>query len=83
MKFIADAAIDHVAQGSTTVHVHVIFVLEELNLGPRHSFCHRLVPNIHRVVHFCDRLGCVAHGERVHFMAQADELDDRSTWSRS
>ena len=77
VKFRADAAIDHVCPGSTIVHAHELLVLEALNLGPRHTYCHRLVPHIHRVVHSWDRLGCVAHGERVHFMAQADELDDR------
>ena len=77
MKFRADAAIDHVGQGSTIVNAHVIIVLESLNLGPRHIFCHCLVPHIYRVVYSWDRLGCVAHGERIHFMAQAYELDDR------
>ena len=77
MKFRADGAIDHVCQGSTILHALVILVLEALNLGPRHTFCHRLVPHIHRVVHSWDGLGCVAHGLRVHFRAQTDELDDR------
>ena len=77
MKFRADAAIDHIGQGSTIVHAHVILVLEAFNLEPRHTFCHRLVPHIHRIVDSWDRLGCVAHGERVHFRAQAYKLDDR------
>ena len=77
MKFRADAAIHHVGQGSTIVNAHVILVLKALNLKPRHTFCHRLVPHIHRVVDSWDRLGCVAQGERVHFRAQAYKLDDR------
>ena len=77
MKFRANAAMNHVGQGSTIVHAHVILVLEAFYLGPCHIFCHRLMPNIHLVVNSWDRLGCVAHGERVHFRAQADELDDR------
>ena len=77
MKFRADAAIDHVGQGSTIVHAHVILVLKALDLGARHTLRHRLVTYVHRVIHPWDRLGSVAHGERVHFRAQADELDDR------
>ena len=77
VEFRADAAIDYVCQGSTIVHAHVILVLEPLDLGPRHALCNRLVPHVHRVVHPCDGLKCVAHGERVHFKAKVDELDDR------
>ena len=77
MTFRADAAIGHVGQDSTIVHAQVILVLEAFNLGPRHTFCHRLVPHNHGVVHSCDGLGCVAHGERLHLRTQADELDDR------
>ena len=77
MEFRAVAAIDYVCQGSTIVHAQVIFVLEALDLGPRHTLCHSLVPHIHRVVDSWDGLGCVAHGERVHLRAQTDELDDR------
>ena len=54
-------------------------MLEVLDLGARHTFRHRLVPYVNRVVHPRDGLGCVSHGERVHFRAQADKLDDRST----
>ena len=77
MKFIADAAIDHVGQGSTIVHAHVILVLEALNMGPRHTICHRLVCYIHRIVHPWGGLGCFTHCKRLHLRAQADELDDR------
>ena len=77
VEFRTDAAIDHVGQGSTIVHAHVIFVLKALDLGARHALCYSLVPHIHRVVHSWDWLGCVAHGERVHIRAQADDLDDR------
>ena len=77
MKIRADAAIDHVNQSSTSVHAHVILVLEALDLRPRHAICHSLVPHIHRVVHSWDGLGCVAHGEQVHLRAQANELDDQ------
>ena len=76
VKFKADAAIEHVAQGSTIVHAYVIFVLKALDVGARHVVCYSYVPHIHRVVHSWDGLGCVAHGERVHLRAQADELDD-------
>ena len=76
MKFRAYAAIDHVCQGSTIVHAHVILVLEALDLASRHTLRHRLVPYVHWIVHPWDKLGCVAHGERVHLRAQADELDD-------
>ena len=74
--FGADAAIDHVGQSSTIVHAHVILVLEALNLGPRHTFRHRLVYYVYRVVHPWNGLGCVTHGERVHIRAKADELNN-------
>ena len=77
MKFTADAAIDHVGQGSTIVHTHIILVIEALDLRPRHALCLSFVPHIHRVVNFWDGLGCVAHSERVHLRAQIDEIDDR------
>ena len=77
MEFRADAAIDYVGQGSTIVHAHVIFVLEALDLGPRHTIRHSLMCYIHLVVNSWDGLRCVAHGERVHFRTQANELDDR------
>ena len=77
MEFETDAAIDYVCQSSTIVHAHIILVLEALDLGPRSALCQSLVPHIHRVFHSLDRLGCVAHGERVHLRAQADKLDDR------
>ena len=51
VEFRANAAIDHVVQGYTMVHVHVIFVLETLDLGARHTLCHRLLPHINRLVH--------------------------------
>ena len=77
MEFRADAAINYVGKGSTIVYAHVILVLKALDLGARHTFCHRLVTHIHRVVHPWDWLPCIAHGERVHLRAQADKLDDR------
>ena len=52
-------------------------MLKALNLGTRHTLHHRLVPYIHRVIHPWDRLRGVAHDERVHFRAQANELDYR------
>ena len=72
MEFIADAMIHHVGNGSTIVHAHVIFVLVALDLGARNTFCYRLVPHIHLVVYLRDRLGCVAHGNRVQLRAQAE-----------
>ena len=77
MEFRADAAIDHVNQGSTIVHLYVILVIEALDLGARNTLCHRLVPHIHLLVHPWDKHGCVEDGKRVHFRAQVDELDDR------
>ena len=77
MEFRADAAIDHVGQGSTIEHAHVIIVLKALALGARHTLRHRLVPYVHRVIHPWDRLGGLTHCERVHFRAQAYELDYR------
>ena len=77
MKFRADAVIDHVGQGSTIVHAHVILVLEPFDLGARHTLRHRLVPYDHLVFHPWNRLGCVAHFERVHFRGHADKLDDQ------
>ena len=56
MKFRADAAIDHVGQGSTVVHAHEILMLEALYLGPRHTLRHRRVPYIHLVIHPMDGL---------------------------
>ena len=35
------------------------------------------MPYVLRIIHPRDGLGCVAHGERVHFRAQANELDYR------
>ena len=77
MKLRADAAIDYVGQGSTIVHAHVILVLEAFDLGERHTLRHRLMFNVHRVIHPRNGLGCVAHGERIHFRAEANELDYR------
>ena len=77
MEFRADAAIDHVSQGSTIEHAHVILVLKAFDLGARHTIRHRLVPYVHRVIYSWDRLGGVADGERVHFSAQTNELDYR------
>ena len=54
MEIRANAAIDYVCQGFTIVHAHEIFVLELLDLGPRHTLRHRLICYIHRVVHSCD-----------------------------
>ena len=56
VKFRADAAIDYVCKGSTSVHAHVIIVLKALDLGPHHTFCYRLGTHIHRVVHPWDWL---------------------------
>ena len=77
VEFRADAAIDHVGQGSTIERAHVILVLKALDLGARHTVRHRLVPYVNRVIYFLDRLRGVAHGERVHFRAQANKLDYR------
>ena len=77
MEFKVDAAIDHVGHGFTIEHAHVILVLKALDLGARHTLCPRLVPYVHRVIHARNGLGCVAHCERVHFRAQANELDNR------
>ena len=65
MELRTDAASDHVGQGSAIVHAHVILVFEALDLAARHTLRHRLVSYVHRVVHPWDRLGCVAHIERV------------------
>ena len=75
MEFRTNAAIDHIRQGSTIEHAHVILVLEALDLGARDTVCHCLVPYVHRVIYPRNGLGCVAHGERVHFRAHANELD--------
>ena len=77
MEFRADAVIDHVGQGSTTEHAHVILVHEALDLGARHTLCHRLVPYVHREIHPRDGLECGAYGERVHFRAKANRFDYR------
>ena len=58
-------------------HADLILVLETLDLGVSHILRHSLMPYVHRVVYLWDGLGCVAHGERVHFRAQANELDGR------
>ena len=50
VKFGADAAIDHIGQGSTIEHAHVVLVFEVIDLGLRHTLCHRLVPHIYWVV---------------------------------
>ena len=42
---------------------------------------HRLMCYVHQVVHSWNGLLCVAHGERIHFTAQANELDVRITFS--
>ena len=76
MKCRANALIVHFGQGSTIVHEHVILVLEALDFGAGDTLCHRFVPNIYQVIHFWNGFGCVAHGERVHHKAQAEELDD-------
>ena len=75
MEFGADAVIDHVGQCSTIEHAHVILVLEALDLGARHTLRQCLVPHVHQVIHPMDGLGCIAHGEQVHFKAQANKLD--------
>ena len=75
VEFRTNAAIDHVVQGYTIVHAHVIFVRETLDLGARHTLCHCIVPHINRVVHLWYELGCVAQGQRVHLRAQTKELD--------
>ena len=77
MEFGADAAIDYIGQSSTIKHAHFILVLEALNLRARHTLRHRLVFYVNLVFHFRHGLGCVAHDERVHFRAQANELDNR------
>ena len=77
MEFRANAAIDHVGQGSTVEHAYIILVLEALDLGARHTLRHRLVSYVLVVIHPWDRLGGVGHGERVHFRAQANKLDYR------
>ena len=79
VEFGANAAIDHVGLISTVVHPHVVFMLEALDLGARHTLSHRLVPRVHRIVQSRDRLVRVAHGERVHLGAKSDKLDDRIT----
>ena len=63
VEFGSYAAIDHIGKGSTIVHAQVFLLLEALDLGARHTLCHRLVPHIYRVVHPWGRLECVAHGE--------------------
>ena len=77
MEFGANTAIDHIFQGSTIEHAHVVLVLEALDLEQRHTLCHRFVPHIHHVVHPWDGLGCVAYNERVHLRAQTDKFDNR------
>ena len=77
MEFGANAAINHIGLIPTIVHAHVIFVLEALNLCARNTLRHRLVPTIYLIVYSRDWLVRVAHGERVHFRTQTDELDDR------
>ena len=47
MEFRTDAAIDHVGQGFTIEHTHVILVLEALDLRARHTLRLCLVPNVH------------------------------------
>ena len=47
MELLADAAIDHIGQGFTIVHSHVVSVLEALDLGARYAVYHRLVPHVH------------------------------------
>ena len=56
VEFRADAAIDHVGQGSTIEHAHVILMLEAHDLGARHTLRHLLVPYVHRVIHPRDRM---------------------------
>ena len=77
MEFRADAEIDHVGQGCTIVHAHVILVLEALDLRAHNTLRHPLVPYVHWVIHPWDGLGCVAQGKRVHLRAQTDKLDDQ------
>ena len=74
-QFRADAAINHVSQGSTFKHAHVILIFKALDLGARHNLRHRLVPYVHRVIYPWNKLGGVAENERVHFKAEANELD--------
>ena len=45
MELKDDAAIDHVNQGFTIVHAHVIFVLEALDQGARNA----LVTALYRI----------------------------------
>ena len=80
VEFRADAAIDYISKGSTIVHTHVIFVLEAIDLWPRHTLRHRLMFYVHRIVNSWDGLWCVAHGERGHFGTLANDLDDRITF---
>ena len=80
MEFRADAAIYNVGQGSTIVHAHVNLVFESLDLGARQTLRHCLMCYVHWVVYSWKKLGCVAHGERVHFRAHANKIDDRITF---
>ena len=75
MEFRADAKIDNIVQSSTIEHTHEIFVLEALDLGARHTLRYRHVSYVNWVIQFRYGLGCFAYGERVHFIAQANELD--------
>ena len=52
-------------------------MLKALDLGARLTLRHRLLSNVYRVIHPWDRLGGVAHSERVHYRAQANELEYR------
>ena len=77
MRIGADSAIDNIGQGSTIEHAHIILVLKALGLIARHTLCHCLVPYVYRLVYIWGVLECVLHGERIHFKAQANKLDDQ------
>ena len=70
-------AIDHIGQGSTIIHAHVVYVLEAPDLCAGDALRHRLVPHVQLVVKPWDVLGCTAHDKGIHLGTQFDELDDR------
>ena len=51
MEFRADAEIDYVSQGSTIVHMHLILVLEALDLRTHHTRRHRLMYYVQWVIY--------------------------------
>lgn len=42
--------INHICQGLTIVHAHVVIFIKALELGARYAVCNCFVPNINRVV---------------------------------